>query len=748
MSPRTPEPPDFPASQLFLRRLAFSLVRDEARAEDLVQDTWTAWIEHRPSGIAEPRAWLARVLRNRAFNDKRSERRRAEREELAGRPDPSSPEVDGTLEAQAQLIEALRKLEEPYRSTLVERYYHDLSPTEIAGRSGTPLNTIKARLLRGLTKLREEMDRRYGGDRSAWCHWLTVLGAPPVPIAVPHGTGGTGGTGGAAQGAPLFAGMGGGGGVPLLGWLALAGVVAVGAVLKSGWGRAPRVEKQTTDERQASVPVRETIERGEPRRVPVATNDPVPRAERPSSSDRPVLQAPSVVPEPASVVRPGPARSETFDWPQYGGGADHNNYREREDEIQAPAVLWFVPGCAGQPTLAGGELYTGGLTLARIDPETGVPSGLSLELLSEALQAELDPDRTNELEFRALIEKLKTFDPNDASAHTVAAAPVITPKLVLARRAKDGGVVAFVRGKDGDTIQHLEEVWRWDSGWPAHDQNSPSTRVPLSLTEDGLVLVALHDKLIALEAANGREVWRFPVNGVIEMVPAASGGRVFFGTDRGLFVALSADTGEKLWQSAPDGFGASTPVVLGNRVFVADRPGSPWQTRPSSGRKVHAWDTHTGDSLWVSQLSRVQDGAGFGLVEDGRYLLACNDAEITRYDVATGKYSERWIQPEEQPCGTPMIAGKSLVFASEDGRLSIQQSEGERRLRWAFQLPDGAMVQDFVHTGKRIYVATSIGLFCIGDDPTEAPPAHGFVLAWNGNPRVPSYLAEELAENK
>src|SRR5262245_51743094 len=150
MSPPRPEPPDFPASQLFLRRLAFSLVRDETKAEDLVQETWTTWIEERPSGLAEPRAWLARVLRNRAFNAKRADERRARREQLAGRPDSSAPEIDGTIEAQAQLIEALRRLEEPYRSTLVKRYYHDLAPSEIAESTGTPLNTVKARLARGL----------------------------------------------------------------------------------------------------------------------------------------------------------------------------------------------------------------------------------------------------------------------------------------------------------------------------------------------------------------------------------------------------------------------------------------------------------------------------------------------------------------------------------------------------------------------------------------------------------------------
>src|SRR5262245_26475828 len=101
MTPLASEPPDFPASQLFLRRLAFHLVRDETLAEDLVQDTWAAWAARRPSGLTAPRAWLARVLKNRALNQKRGDQRRARHETLAARPE-GEPETEGTLEAQAR----------------------------------------------------------------------------------------------------------------------------------------------------------------------------------------------------------------------------------------------------------------------------------------------------------------------------------------------------------------------------------------------------------------------------------------------------------------------------------------------------------------------------------------------------------------------------------------------------------------------------------------------------------------------
>ena len=75
----------------FLQGLARSLLRDAARADDAVQETWLAVLHSNKSPSEVHRGWLATVLRNLALKKLREERRRARREENVARPPQVSP---------------------------------------------------------------------------------------------------------------------------------------------------------------------------------------------------------------------------------------------------------------------------------------------------------------------------------------------------------------------------------------------------------------------------------------------------------------------------------------------------------------------------------------------------------------------------------------------------------------------------------------------------------------------------------
>lgn len=178
----------------FLKGLARALLRDEHRAEDLVQDTWVRALERPPRRSLALRAWLGRVVRNLSANEGRGATRRGRREERAARPEAQEAEVEALerLEIQRAIGELVLGLNEPYRTAVYLRFYADLGPSAIAERLGVPVKTVKTRLSRALAELRRRLEERPGGREG----WTAAL----VPIAFPQAAPVAGAAGGIAGG--------------------------------------------------------------------------------------------------------------------------------------------------------------------------------------------------------------------------------------------------------------------------------------------------------------------------------------------------------------------------------------------------------------------------------------------------------------------------------------------------------------------------------------------------------------------
>jgi RNA polymerase sigma factor (sigma-70 family) len=153
----------------WLKRLARSLVGNDARADDLVQETWVAALQRPPALDRPVRPWLAQVLLNVVRSRARSAGRRTRREQAAALPDPvPTPEQLVSEHDQLQELASLvRELDEPYRSTVLLCYGQGLSPSEVAQRLGVPAGTVRWRLKEALGQLRRKLDRRHG-ERARW----------------------------------------------------------------------------------------------------------------------------------------------------------------------------------------------------------------------------------------------------------------------------------------------------------------------------------------------------------------------------------------------------------------------------------------------------------------------------------------------------------------------------------------------------------------------------------------------------
>lgn len=181
----------------FVRLLARRLVLDEQTADDIAQDTWLAAVEHPPTSDRSPRAWLARVVKNFSRKRYRTDSRRSARERFAGasagRAAPSAAEIAAREEMRRRVVDAVQALAEPWRSTILLRYYENLPHRAVAERLGVPLDTMRTRLKKGLALLRARLDAEQDGKKDAWQLALAPLaGIEPAALtgATPAAAGG------------------------------------------------------------------------------------------------------------------------------------------------------------------------------------------------------------------------------------------------------------------------------------------------------------------------------------------------------------------------------------------------------------------------------------------------------------------------------------------------------------------------------------------------------------------------------
>jgi len=174
-------PDDLLAHAAFVRRLARTLLRDPAAADDLAQDTWTAALEHPPHAGAGLRAWLARVARNAAHRRWRTETRRSARETAAARSEalPGADAGPEREEALTRVVDAVRSLDEPHRRVVLARYYEGLAPRAIAEREGIPVETVHTRLQRALERLRGRLGHEGDDWRASLAAFAGATGLRP-----------------------------------------------------------------------------------------------------------------------------------------------------------------------------------------------------------------------------------------------------------------------------------------------------------------------------------------------------------------------------------------------------------------------------------------------------------------------------------------------------------------------------------------------------------------------------------------
>lgn len=154
-------------------RVAWSVCHDDGRAEDAVQEAFTAIWQRAGSYRCERgtvSAWLLSLVRYRAIDVARANTthasKRADEDETAVRAVPgvmAQQVVD--RDSAANLNALLQQLPEAQRDVVTLAFHGQLTHTEIAAKLGLPSGTVKGRMRLGLHRLRVSADQASTSER-------------------------------------------------------------------------------------------------------------------------------------------------------------------------------------------------------------------------------------------------------------------------------------------------------------------------------------------------------------------------------------------------------------------------------------------------------------------------------------------------------------------------------------------------------------------------------------------------------
>jgi hypothetical protein len=227
------------------------------------------------------------------------------------------------------------------------------------------------------------------------------------------------------------------------------------------------------------------------------------------------------------------------------------------------------------------------------------------------------------------------------------------------------------------------------------------------------------------------------------MVPVADERSAYFASEDGLVHAVALESGSRrtLFETGGWCFGAH-PVLFSTGLMLVDRgsalmrpavelaPGEELWPGPDD-RRGHLWALRPGfkaEVLWQLAYEGTAPSTP-GVARDG--LLLGTREQVLALDFDGSPAEDRPFKTGVAPVATPAEHEGHVLAGTATGTLELFERASGQRL-WTFRLPPGERVEEFVWAGPRVFVATTLGLFCLGNDPEAPPDALDFTLDWTG----------------
>ncbi|MBX3563955.1 MAG: PQQ-binding-like beta-propeller repeat protein [Sphingomonas sp.] len=191
--------------------------------------------------------------------------------------------------------------------------------------------------------------------------------------------------------------------------------------------------------------------------------------------------------------------------------------------------------------------------------------------------------------------------------------------------------------------------------------------------------------LVALNVADGTEVWRKRPGGPLRGAPTVANGNVYVITQDNQLFALSQSAGEVVWTASASlesqgVFGVAAPASANGTVVAGFSSGELNSYRYENGRSL--WAEVLSRSSISTSVSSLSDIDAEPVIDQGRVYAVGQGGRMVAIDLSSG---QRMWEQNIAGLSTPWAAGEWLFVVTDDSRL-LAIARGSGKIRWMAQL--------------------------------------------------------------
>lgn len=226
---------------------------------------------------------------------------------------------------------------------------------------------------------------------------------------------------------------------------------------------------------------------------------------------------------------------------------------------------------------------------------------------------------------------------------------------------------------------------RWVSEGVAEEDVDHTIGGDLAASDGKLYAVSGRGVVLALDMANGKTLWRKSMQIPFSSAPKVTGDTLLVTTVDNQVFALGASSGDVVWsgRGIDEGAGLMTsasPAVAGSVAVVPYSSGEMYALSMADGKEI--WRASLNANA-PTQASSVFSGVGGDPVIDAQMVIAVGaGGDVSAFDMIQGQ--RLWTQPVAST-NTPWVAGDWVFILSADNTL-LCLAKATGAIRWTYPL--------------------------------------------------------------